>query len=167
MKNHIKLYEEYSKTSQLFTTKKEIEDWFDKNNTNMTYTIDDNLCVRVFTLDGENNPDYESSREYDNYNVGNDNDLILYNLDVERLPVKFLSVEGDLVIENCMNLKTLEGCPKNIGSCFYCIGNKSLKVFDMYEDFAIGDELYVQDGAFRTFLGLNDDNKVWFIDETI
>lgn len=46
---------------------------------------------------------------------------------IEKLPVKFNRVTGDFNVANCRSLKTLEGCPKEVGGRFWCTNCIKLK----------------------------------------
>lgn len=70
-----------------------------------------------------------SSRYMDNYTVNNDGtvdvdgDVELYNIGLEKIPLKFREVKGEFTCS--MNkLESLEGCPEIVGGRFYCNRNE-------------------------------------------
>lgn len=52
--------------------------------------------------------------------------MSVYGEDFDKLPVWFNIVTGDFDISFCQNLKTLDGCPKEVGD-FLCNSLKSRK----------------------------------------
>ena len=83
--------------NQKFTSKEEIYQWC-TDNLIENFTINDNLTVDV------------------------EDNVILYLVTMEELPVQFGYVKGDFILgEN--NLKTLKGVPHTVGGDFICGGN--------------------------------------------
>lgn len=92
MKQHVKLYEEYSQESQFFKTREEIEQWLNDMENIDIFNINDDLSV----------------------DAGN---VYIYDKELTYFPVQFRRINGHF---NCgMNhLTSLKGCPMSIKGNF-------------------------------------------------
>ena len=49
-----------------------------------------------------------------------DDDVSLDNKEFKKLPIQFGKVKGLFDLDNCKNLETLKGCPKEVSGWFSC-----------------------------------------------
>jgi len=126
--------------NQLFTTVDEISKWCD-NNRIENYTINDDLSVDV------------------------DDNVILYLIYMEQLPVQFGYVKGDFILgEN--GLKTLKGVPYKVGGDFICGGNK-INDLDYFPK-EIGFRIMLLNNHLESFTSpLESANNIIWISETM
>jgi len=59
-----------------------------------------------------------------------DDGVDLRKMTFEKLPVRFGKVSWWFDISNCKNLKTLEGCPKEVDGSFFCNDCPNLKTLE-------------------------------------
>lgn len=97
MKQHIKLYEDFKTKSKspFFESKEEIMSWLDEMEIKK-YTINDDLSVDV------------------------KGDVLVHRTDLKHLPVRFGKVSGNFTLYGNTKMKTLEGCPSEVGKGFAC-----------------------------------------------
>lgn len=126
--------------SQIFTTKAEIEIWCDQVMIS-NYTISDNLVVDVY------------------------DDVILYLIYMDQLPIQFGTVSGDFILgEN--GLKTFKGVPSSVGGDFICGGNQ-IKDLDFFP-LEIHDRIILLNNPLESFTSpLEKANNIIWISQII
>ena len=95
-----------SRDNQFFKTYEETKNWLDDMDID-NYTINDDL-----TIDG-------------------DGDVIISDIGLKKIPVKFKSVGGDF---NCGSnqLTSLKGSPDSVGKGFYCGHNPIEEIYSLF-----------------------------------
>lgn len=135
MKQYVKLFEAYKEESHFLKSADEVQKWLVENTERLqmegVYIHTNDFSISVNDLAPSEND--EDSEENDvKMAVGYyDNPVIIKNKTLERLPVKFVSVENQFYIQNMPNLVSLVGCPLRIEygdfNCDGCVSLQSLE----------------------------------------